>query len=167
MRATRGQGHLQKRRKENAPPDPRIEEYFALANQFKATFSRICKPHFVGVWDTVSSVGWFANPLSLPYTSNNPDILIGRHAVAIDEHRAFFRTNLWHHVAPPAEGGPHDMKEVWFPGVHCDVGGGYAEKESGLSKIALQWMIAEAQKAGLLVEDEKLGSAHDLSKIVR
>ncbi len=48
------------------------------------------------------------------------------------------------------------MKQVWFPGVHCDVGGGYAEEESGLSKIALQWMIGEAREALLLVEDEKV-----------
>jgi uncharacterized protein (DUF2235 family) len=34
------------------------------------------------------------NPLRLPYKSNNPDIEIGRHAIAIDERRAFFRTNL-------------------------------------------------------------------------
>ena len=45
---------------------------------------------FVGVWDTVSSVGWVENPLKLPYVTNNPDIEIGRHAIAIDEHRAFF-----------------------------------------------------------------------------
>ena len=44
-----------------------------------------------------------------------------------------------------------DVQQVWFPGVHCDVGGGYAEAESGLSKIALEWMVAEAMVAGLLV----------------
>ncbi len=41
--------NLQKRRKRNSPPDPRIDQYFELADQFKATFSRVCKPHFVGV----------------------------------------------------------------------------------------------------------------------
>ena len=51
--------------------------------------------------------------------------------------------------------------QVWFAGVHCDVGGGYAEKESGLSKIALEWMLEEAKTAGLMVnvarQDEVLG----------
>jgi uncharacterized protein (DUF2235 family) len=112
-----------------------------------------CKPHFVGVWDTVSSVGWIENPIRLPYTASNPDIAIGRHAIAIDEHRAFFRTNLWH---PDPNGGPKDVKQVWFPGVHCDVGGGYPEPESGLSKIALEWMIKEAIAAGLLVDEDRL-----------
>lgn len=141
---------------------PEVDAIFDLANAFKATFShRECKPHFVGVWDTVSSVGWIENQLRLPYTADNPDIEIGRHAIAIDERRAFFRTNLWRLKNPPPKSGPKDMKQVWFAGVHSDVGGGYPEKESGLSKIALQWMLREAEAAGLLVDpakrDEVLG----------
>jgi uncharacterized protein (DUF2235 family) len=81
---------------------------------------------------------------------DNPDIAIGRHAVAIDERRAFFRTNLWHPRSP--HGGLKNLKQVWFPGVHCDVGGGYPEAESGLSKIALEWMLREAKQAGLVVD---------------
>lgn len=145
---------LQKRGRADTP-HPSIREYFRLAREFKATYSRVCKPHFVGVWDTVSSVGWFANPLSLPYTANNPDIAIARHAVSIDECRAFFRTNLWH-PAQETRSGPKDLLQVWFPGVHCDVGGGYPEPESGLSKLALKWMIEEAKAAGLLVEEDKV-----------
>ena len=146
--------HLRKRAKPNAPPDPRVDEYFGLAAAFKQTFSRPCQPHFVGVWDTVSSVGWFSNPVSLPFTANNADIAIGRHAIAIDERRAFFRTNLWWRASDPQRAGPKNMKQVWFPGVHCDVGGGYPEAESGLSKIALQWMIDEAGQAGLILNTE-------------
>ena len=148
---------LQKRTRKNSAADSRIAEYFDRADQFKATFSRPCRPHFVGVWDTVSSVGWFANPLSLPYTANNPEIEIGRHAVAIDERRSFFRANLWRPDAtPPGGAGPKDMKQVWFPGVHCDVGGGYPEATSGLAKIALQWMIEEAEAAGALFDADKV-----------
>lgn len=147
---------LQKKAKPGAKTDPRISEYFGQANEFKATFSRECKPHFVGVWDTVSSVGWFSHPLSLPYTTNNPDIAVGRHAVALDERRAFFRTNLWRPSKDPDMAGPKDMKQVWFPGVHCDVGGGYPESESGLSKIALKWMLDEARLAGLVLDEERV-----------
>jgi uncharacterized protein (DUF2235 family) len=125
---------------------------FSLADDFKATFSSTeCKPWFVGLWDTVSSVGWLDNQLKLPFTGQNPDIQIGRHAIAIDEHRAFFRTNLWMPKPPPADTGPKDLKQVWFPGVHSDIGGGYAEAESGLSKGPLVWMLKEATVAGLLV----------------
>src|SRR5262249_49709514 len=98
----------------------RAEEVFPLARAFKPTFARECPVHFVGVWDTVSSVGWIYDPISLPYTANNPSIAVGRHAVAIDERRAFFRQNLW----GPAQPG-QDLKQVWFAGVHSDVGGGY------------------------------------------
>lgn len=147
---------LQKRGKPTATADPRIDQYFGLAREFKATFSRKCAPHFVGVWDTVSSVGWLSNPLSLPCTSNNSDIAIGRHAVAIDERRAFFRTNLWRPSSDPALAGPKDMQQVWFPGVHCDVGGGYPEAESGLAKIALKWMLDEARLAGLVLDERKV-----------
>jgi uncharacterized protein (DUF2235 family) len=130
---------------------------FQLAREFRDTFStRTCQPHFVGLWDTVSSVGWVENPLRLPFTASNPDITIGRHAIAIDERRAFFRQNLWHPAPPsptqPAGGGPKGLKQVWFAGVHCDVGGGYPEAESGLSKIALEWMLAEAYANGLLLD---------------
>jgi uncharacterized protein (DUF2235 family) len=125
------------------------KRYFNLAADFKSTFStQICKPWFVGVWHTVSSIGWYENPLRLPYTSNNPDIEIGRHAISIDERRAFFRTNLWMPKDCPSQSGPRELKQVWFPGVHSDVGGGYPEAESGLSKIALQWMLNEAINAG-------------------
>jgi uncharacterized protein (DUF2235 family) len=134
-----------------------------VAREFKETFSRECKPHFVGVWDTVASYGWIYNPVTLQYTANDPDIRVIRHAVSLDERRAFFRKNLFR----PCEG--QDCREVWFPGVHSDVGGGYAEKESGLSKIALEWMVDEAARAGLLIDQEKyrevLGAsdAHDVA----
>jgi uncharacterized protein (DUF2235 family) len=144
---------LRAKAKEDADAQAQIDEYFRLAKEFKATFSRECKPHFVGVWDTVSSVGWISSPVALPFTANNPDVAIGRQAIAIDEQRAFFRTNRWVPAKPPDPSGPQDLKQVWFPGVHCDVGGGYPEADSGLSKIALQWMIEEARTAGLELDE--------------
>jgi uncharacterized protein (DUF2235 family) len=136
--------------RERKAPKSEVDAYFELAGEFKQHFGgQRCQPHFVGVWDTVSSVGWIENPLRLPFTADNPDIAIGRHAIALDERRAFFRTNLWR---PSPDGGPKNLKQMWFPGVHCDVGGGYPEAESGLSKIALQWMLDEAKDAELLVD---------------
>lgn len=130
------------------------KRYFELAHGFRETMSQCnCKPWFVGVWDTVSSVGWIENPLRLPYVSDNPDIEIARHAISIDEHRAFFRTNLWRPGTDSTRPhGPRDLKQVWFPGVHCDVGGGYPERDSGLAKTALEWMLEEAEANGLLVD---------------
>ena len=134
---------------------------FVLAKGFTDTFSIPCKPWFVGVWDTVSSVGWKDNPLKVPFTANNPDIECGRQAISIDERRAFFRQNLWRPPAappPPVPAppiGPKDVKQVWFPGVHCDVGGGYPEAESGLAKVALQWMLAEAHSRHLILSKDR------------
>jgi hypothetical protein len=53
------------------------------------------------------------------------------------------------------EGGLADLRQVWFSGAHCNVGGGYPESESGLLKLNLKWMIDEAMLAGLIVDDEK------------
>jgi type VI secretion system (T6SS) phospholipase Tle1-like effector len=123
---------------------------FKVAGGFKATFCRPCPLHFVGVWDTVSSVGWIWNPVQVPYTARNPDMQVGRHAVSIDERRCYFRNSLW------GPSFPHqDIKQVWFAGVHSDVGGSYSEAESGLSKIALQWMLHEALSFGLLIDPQR------------
>lgn len=129
----------------------KTDEDFRLAGIFKKTFSRECKSHFVGIWDTVSSVGWLYDPFHLPYTAMNPDVENGRHAVSIDERRCAFRQNLW--IGKIRE--EQDLKQVWFAGVHSDIGGGYPEKESGLSKITLQWMLDEAKPKGLLVSSVK------------
>lgn len=143
-----------------------VAEYFDLAHQFLETMA-CAKPQirFVGVWDTVSSVGWIENPLHLPAEANNPDIEIGRHAVSIDEHRAFFRSHLWQPPSDPTKPrGPRDVMQVWFPGVHCDVGGGYPEAESGISKYALKWILDEAKAAGLKVDPLKESEVLGLSE---
>ncbi|MCQ4317821.1 DUF2235 domain-containing protein [Stutzerimonas zhaodongensis] len=60
----------------------------------------------------------------------------------MDEKRASFQPTLWSGVPPKS-----DVKQLWFPGVHSDVGGGY--RESGLADAALKWMIDEASSHGL------------------
>jgi hypothetical protein len=126
-------------------------ETFTLARDTHYLYSQICKPHFVGLWETPASIGLVYSPLALPYTSLNPDIEIGRHALAIDERRSMYRPNFWRPAAKA-----QDIKEVWFAGVHSDVGGSYPEPESGLALIAFEWMVAEARAAGLLVNQSKL-----------
>jgi len=130
---------------------------FKVAADFKKTFSNECKTHFVGVWDTVSSLGWIYNAVNYPFTraTKNSDFHIVRHAVSIDERRGFFRENSF--------GEPHDTQqdilEVWFAGVHSDVGGSYPESESQLSQSALRWMLCEAELAGLSVDPHRKADA--------
>ncbi|KAF1068934.1 MAG: hypothetical protein GAK45_01225 [Pseudomonas citronellolis] len=68
---------------------------FELMAQFKATFGREARVHYLGLFDTVTSTGWIYDPLIVPYTSRNPSVDIVRHAISIDERRCFFRSNLW------------------------------------------------------------------------
>lgn len=132
-------------------------------------FSRVIggKPitiHFVGVWDTVASVivprleQLSLSLQTLRFTRTNPSVNMFRQAMAIDERRRMFRLNQW---TEPQIFRPNpfnrkfdkaqDIKQVWFAGVHADIGGGYEESESGLSKYPLAWMIEEAVLAGLRV----------------
>lgn len=127
------------------------------ASRFADTFcDRKPEIAFLGLWDTVKSVFEFqvdlAKPfdsVSMPYTRDNPSVRIVRHAIAIDERRRFYRTNRWAHT-PKA--GTTDVREVWFAGVHSDIGGSYPEPEAGLSKITLRWMLDAAKEAGLQVD---------------
>jgi len=122
----------------------------AIVRDFRRQFSRECQIHFLGLWDTVRSIGWFWDPYRLRHTARNPSVSIVRHAVSIDERRCFFRQNLW---GAPTDN--QDVNEVWFAGVHSDVGGSYPEAESGLSKIALEWMIREASQHGLSLNESE------------
>ena len=134
-----------------AKPGRAYDAAAELARDFKRTISsRDCATHFLGVWDTVNSVGWIGSPLTIPFGRDNPDVAIVRHAKALDERRSFFRVNWF------KEDARRDIQEVWFPGTHCDVGGGWPEAESGISKYALEWMAAEATEAGLLLDAERL-----------
>jgi uncharacterized protein (DUF2235 family) len=142
-----------------------------VGDDFKATFGRRCHVHFLGLWDTVSTIGWVYNPKHFPYTRSNPNVSFVRHAVALDERRCFFRTNLWGlpdreptaNLATPEQ----DALELWFPGVHCDVGGGYPEQDSALWKISFAWMIRQAEAVGLRFDQTRvdqllsLGSADE------
>ncbi len=122
-----------------------------VCTQFKRIFSVTPEIHFLGVWDTVSSVGTIYDPFDLPYTRWNPSVKTVRHAMAIDEERKFFRTNLWSR-SPQST----DVRQVWFAGGHADVGGGYPEAESGLAKMTLAWMLDQARVALLQIDDSKL-----------
>jgi uncharacterized protein (DUF2235 family) len=109
--------------------------------------------HFMGVWDTVGALGI---PMELSVlrfigdarryqfhdTKISPMIANARHALAMDERRADFMPTLWTNIKRPDK-----VHQVWFPGVHGDVGGGYAQ--AGLSDIALAWMLDEASACGL------------------
>jgi uncharacterized protein (DUF2235 family) len=124
---------------------------------------RFAPIEFVGVWDTVASVivprsdrFWLPDLQTLRFTRTNPSVKTFRHAMAVDERRRMFRLNAWTEPQVfrpkpflPSSAIPQDIKQVWFAGVHADIGGGYPETESALSKFPLKWMIDEAAAKGL------------------
>jgi uncharacterized protein (DUF2235 family) len=126
----------------------RTEPDWARAAGFKNAFCRDCDPHFIGVWDTVKSIGWFRRRIVLPFTAYQPALKFGRHAVSIDEKRSQYRPNRWDYENTVTD--RRDIQQVWFSGSHADVGGSH--EQSGLSDVALQWMVAGAEKHGLLID---------------
>jgi len=108
----------------------------------------------VGVWDTVGSLGIPAlaggvdpNLFGFLDTGLHPDVQNAYHALAIDERRAEFPPTLWTSQAPG-----QTVEQVWFCGVHSDVGGGYENdpgESTALSDITLGWMIDKASALGL------------------
>ncbi|MBB3189229.1 DUF2235 domain-containing protein [Halomonas cerina] len=111
---------------------------------------------FVGVWDTVGALG-------LPFTffglvkdrdlfydrKIGSNIQVARHALSLDEQREDFEPTLWE---PRRD---VDLEQVWFAGVHSDVGGGYKPDKEGytLADIPLRWLAKEADKQGLVFND--------------
>ncbi|KAI5817743.1 hypothetical protein BZA77DRAFT_309341 [Pyronema omphalodes] len=121
-------------------------------SQFKETFCRQnVSIHFLGLFDCVNSI----TTLDIPFRKKTylpvflPAATYIRHAVSIDERRLKFKVALFcqddddcNHETEHTQ----DIKEVWFPGNHGDVGGGWATKTKDdiqLSDVALEWMINE------------------------
>jgi uncharacterized protein (DUF2235 family) len=135
---------------------PKSEE----AILFRKTYAveEVTPIKFIGVWDTVGALG---NPLFLHGvvsgrnefhdTELSSTVQNAFHALAIDEKRKNFQAALWYqkkHV----EG--QKLEQVWFPGVHSDIGGGYPE--TALSDISLQWMMEKATGCQLSFDLEGL-----------
>jgi len=145
-----------------------------LAAGFKETFCTPVTIDFLGVWDTVASVG-LVYSRDLPFTAANAAVRVFRHALSLDEHRARFQPNMFHREAPqdatkgkdvhqspnpgnvasgqePNEGtndpAPFpDVQEVWFAGCHSDVGGSAVEDTVlySLANISLRWMVKQVE----------------------
>ena len=105
-------------------------------------------PYFIGVWDTVRALGVPGSSGLILWrhafhdATLNPRVPYARQALALDENREIFAPELWDELKETPEAKARGrIKQVWFPGVHSDVGGGYPE--TGLSDLALEWMVKE------------------------
>lgn len=148
---------------------PKSEE----ATLFRKTYAveESTKIKFIGVWDTVGALG---NPLFVHGILNGRNefhdtelsskIENAFHALAVDEKRTSFPATLWHQQKDVKN---QVLEQVWFVGVHSDVGGGYPE--SALSDIPLLWMLEKAQGCHLSFEPlelhpDPLGLKHESMK---
>jgi uncharacterized protein (DUF2235 family) len=105
---------------------------------------------YLGLWDTVKASGILRWDEKWPYTRQLVNVRKVRHAVSIDEYRrpyAYYGATP-HHDADP----PPDVYEVWFAGVHSDVGGTFPDDGPLLSTIPLKWMAQGAHAAGVLMK---------------
>ncbi len=125
---------------------------------------------FLGLWDTVKAAGFLRWEIRWPYTLQLPNAATIRHAVSIDEKRAPFRESL---VDARTDG---TLEEVWFAGVHTDVGGTFVDPvlpgagatdaqpgrrlpDARLSTITLKWMLEGAVREGVMVRPRAAAAA--------
>jgi uncharacterized protein (DUF2235 family) len=112
---------------------------------------------FIGVWDTVAAYGLpideltrgideWVWPLSMPNYRLSEHVLRARHALSLDDERDTFHPLLWDELeeVPTAPGAVPRLQQVWFAGVHSNVGGGYADDTA--SYVPLRWMMDESAK---------------------
>jgi uncharacterized protein (DUF2235 family) len=120
-------------------------------------FIKLKEIEFVGVWDTVAAYGGpFAEftrgiddwvwPMSMPDYKLSPKVKKARHALSLDDERDAFWPLLWDEVEEQkminrGEVAAGRLQQVWFAGVHSDVGGGYPDES--LSYVSLLWMMDE------------------------
>ncbi len=119
-------------------------------------FTRPCPVEFMGLWDTVGSVGMYNWNQAYPFSFSNPGVACVRHAVSLDERRAGFRSNVYKDDGATLADGRPKVMNVWFPGVHSDVGGGYPVSQSGLAMVCFQWIVEQAKLAGMEVDDARV-----------
>ncbi|KZT51456.1 hypothetical protein CALCODRAFT_521363 [Calocera cornea HHB12733] len=127
------------------------------SREFKKTFSNSVSIDFVGVWDTVESVGVISD-VSFPFTASGNHIRVFRHAISLDERRVKFKANHYHaslKLARLAQDAfeddadcgleETDSQEVWFAGGHGEIGGGnFMDHEPyDPARIPLIWMLRE------------------------
>jgi uncharacterized protein (DUF2235 family) len=104
---------------------------------------------FLGLFDCVPSFGVAALPANIGWDLELPENVTSCfHALALDERRGNFHL---HRPKVLGQGGANRLIEVWFRGVHSDIGGN-GEKERpkrGLAAIALNWMFVNAKACGV------------------
>ncbi len=127
---------------------------------------------FVGVWDTVESVGapapFMQRKISATPTIAGKRFHHVRHALALDEFRDKFKPRLYF-IEAGYDYAAHQqsIKQEWFNGCHGDVGGSFDNHEAGLSQQAFSWMVQESAACGLRIRPDLLDAGSSLPDPVK
>lgn len=154
----RGQFKRLTRSKIPSEPDPKVIEacrQFREDNSYNIGEDRQPYIKFIGVWDTVAAVGlpfdgitdawnYLIYPFKFPNHKLASQVQHACQALAIDDERKSFHPILWNEESQKDK---ERIEQVWFTGMHSNVGGGYPRH--GLSLVPLNWMIKNARAAGL------------------
>lgn len=127
---------------------------------------------FMGLWDTVDAYGFpveemriawdlFVLPLSMRDRELSPKVLDAYHALSIDDERQTFHPVLWTEKSqnPARYVGDERITQVWFAGVHSNLGGGYPD--DSLAHVSLVWMMDQAKRRGLVFDESYETFARD------
>jgi len=122
---------------------------------------------FLGLWDTVAAYGLpvdemtrgvsrYLWPLELPDRQLNPLVRKACHALSLDDERTTFHPLLWDESPETVATGNRStdserITQVWFAGVHSNVGGGYPD--DSLAHVSLTWILSEAKRRGLTLKE--------------
>jgi uncharacterized protein (DUF2235 family) len=136
--------------------DKEVRADSEAASRWRAEHSVETRIRFVGVWDTVGALGVpldglrFLNVINRRWEFHDLNLSSwvdsAFHAVAIDEQRGPFKAALWNQ-SPEGKAQGQELEQVWFAGVHADIGGGYPR--TGLADVTLAWMVEKARRCGL------------------
>ncbi len=129
-----------------------------IVNGLQAPLQRVAID-FLGVWDTVmalgsrfrASRGTSVEGRSFHVGERPPQcVRHARQALAVDERRYDFRPEIWRDHHPR-----QSLEQRWFAGCHGNVGGGLLS--DGLANLSFRWMLGEAERTGLRVDEEYIG----------
>ncbi|WP_395308321.1 DUF2235 domain-containing protein [Mycobacterium sp. AMU20-3851] len=118
-----------------------------------------CPVRYLGVFDTVKATSFIGPDFKWPWTRRLANVQTVRHAVSIDERRRPYQPYLL--TFPPAGQAYPQMEEVWFAGIHSDIGGGFPDNPE-LGDISMRWVLDGAVDAGLHIRDDEYARRYTL-----
>ena len=135
-----------------------FDSYEEIQEKIKSAHRKNIPIKFLGLWDTVDAYGmpieelqqginWVVWPTQFANYKLSDKVERACHALALDDERKTFHPRIWREAESK---NPERILQVWFAGMHSNVGGGYPDDQ--LSYVSLEWIMSEARSRGVLFE---------------